>query len=284
MAAQIKQREETILAQYLREMATTPLLTAEQEQELARQYQEGRSEVARQALMKANLRLVVSVAKRYAPSHDQDLLMDLIQEGNIGLMKAVERFMPGRETRFSTYGVYWIKQAILRALKSRRIVRLPENVVDRVLEIQRVKQKLYQWLGREPLAEEIGKEMNLPVREIRRLEEVSGDVVSLDQVVRGDVESDMTLLKDVLEDKEAPQPEREAKDNMMQDIVGRAVEALPERERKILEMRFGLSDNEPKTLEEIGDRFGISRERVRQLQNSALYRLRRRQAIQRAYR
>jgi RNA polymerase primary sigma factor len=283
MRNNIKKREGTILSHYLREMGETPLLTAEEEQVLAYQYQVHGSEEARQRLMKANLRLVVSIAKKYAPGNDQDLLMDLIQEGNVGLMKAVDRFLPGRDTRFSTYGVYWIKQAILRALKSRRVVRLPENVVDRVLEMQKTRQKLYQWLGREPSVEEMAHEMDLSKNEIHRLEEVSSDVVSLDQTVRGSEESEETQLKDLLEDFESPHPDQEARAKIVKEVIMKAVNTLPDRERNILEMRFGLKDNNPQTLEDIGEHFGISRERVRQLQNSALHRLRRRQIVQRAY-
>lgn len=282
-ATKVKAREGTILSRYLREMGETSLLTADQEQELAGRYQEFGDAEARHLLMTANLRLVVSIAKKYAPSNDPDLLMDLIQEGNVGLMKAVDRFMPGRDTRFSTYGVYWIKQAILRALKSRRVVRLPENVVDRVLEMQRVRQRLYQWLGREPAVEEVAEEMNLPEQEIRRLEEVSGEVVSLDQIVRGGDDSEETQLKELLEDIDAPQPDKEARTEMVREVIAKAVGTLPSRERRIIEMRFGLVDNTPQTLEDIGEHFGISRERVRQLQNSALRRLQSRQTVQRVY-
>lgn len=273
----------SILSQYLREIGQTPLLTAEEEQILAAQIQKHHNETARQRMMRANLRLVVNIAKKYAPANDPEMLMDLIQEGNLGLMRAVDRFKPERHTRFSTYGVYWIKQAILRALKSRRMVRLPENVVDRVLEMQRTRQRLYQFLGRPPAAEELAHEMNLPLAEIHRLEAAATEIVSLDRTVRGGEDSEETQLQDLLEDVEAPQPDQVARTEIVRAAVRRAVETLPPRERKILEMRFGLSNEAPRTLEDIGREFGISRERVRQLQNSALNRLRRRQAVRQAH-
>lgn len=276
-----KQFRGTILSHYLKEVGETSLLTPAEEQDLARLIQDKGDEDARQRMMRANLRLVVSIAKKYAPSNDPDMLMDLIQEGNIGLMRAVDRFKPDRDTRFSTYGVYWIKQAILRYLKGRRMVRLPENVVDKVMEMQRTRQRLYQLLGREPVNGEVAQEMELPVTEVHRLEEVSSEIVSLDRMVRGGDDAEETQLKDLLEDMDSPQPDQVARAEIVRNVVRKAVETLPARERKVLELRFGLIDNKPMTLEDIGEEFGISRERVRQLQNTALHRLRRRQVVQR---
>lgn len=267
------------LSRYLQEIGQTPLLTPEEEQSLAHRIQGFGDEAARQQMMRANLRLVVAIAKKYAPSNDPEMLLDLIQEGNLGLMRAVDRFKPERNTRFSTYGVYWIKQAILRALKARRMVRLPENVVDRVLEMQRTKQSLYQILGRAPTSTELAKEMNLTLEHIHRLDEAATEVVSLDRAVRGGDSNEETRLAELLEDIEAPQPENMARTELIKGEIHRAVASLPAREKKILELRFGLSDNQPHTLEDIGHRFGISRERVRQLQNTALTRLRSRQNI-----
>lgn len=278
-----KKKEGTILSQYLREVGGTPLLSGEEEQRLARRIQKYNDKVASQQMMRANLRLVVSIAKKYAPSNDPDMLMDLIQEGNMGLMRAVGRFQPDRHTRFSTYGVYWIKQAILRAIKSRRVVRLPENVVDRVSEMQRVRQRLYQVLGREPVPSEIAEEMHLKVAQVHRLEEAATEVISLDRTVRGSDEDEETRLQELLEDLEAPQPDQVARTSIVRNAIRHAVETLPTRERKVLELRFGLVDDKPETLEDIGQEFGISRERVRQLQNSALSRLRHRQSVRRMY-
>lgn len=272
-------RNQSILSHYLREIGETALLTPEEEQTLAERIQSQNDEKARQRMLHANLRLVVNIAKKYAPSNDPEMLMDLIQEGNLGLMRAVDRFQPGRNTRFSTYGVYWIKQAILRALKSRRLVRLPENVVDRVMEMQRTRQRLYQMLGRMPSSLEIGHEMGAATEEMKRLEVAATEVVSLDRAVRGVDENESTQLGELLEDLEAPQPEDQTRVELLRGLVIDAVQTLPLRERKILAMRYGLENEEPHTLEDIGVEFGISRERVRQLQNSALTRLRSRQRV-----
>lgn len=272
------------LRQYLEEIGQTPLLTGEEEARLATRIQEMNDEDARQLLMKANLRLVVSIAKQYAAPQDQDMLLDFIQEGNIGLMRAVDRFRPEFKTRFSTYGVYWIRQAILRALKARRIVRLPENVVDQVMLMKRMRQSLYQVFGRWPTAEELAEEMGVPEKTINMLEAAAAEVVSLDQPVRGKEGEEETQLKDMIEDTEAMSPNQITQRGMVQNEISSAVSSLPPRERKILELRFGLGNKiRPYTLEEIGMEFGISRERVRQLQNVALSRLRQRKTMQQFY-
>lgn len=272
------------LRQYLEEIGQTPLLTGEEEARLAIRIQEMNDEDARQLLMKANLRLVVSIAKQYAASQDQDMLLDFIQEGNIGLMRAVDRFRPEFKTRFSTYGVYWIRQAILRALKARRIVRLPENVVDLVMQMKRVRQALYQIFGRWPTADELAEEMDVPVKTINMLEAAGAEVVSLDQSVRGKEGEEETQLKDMIEDTDTMSPNQETQREMVRSEISSAVASLPPRERKILELRFGLGNKiRPYTLEEIGLEFGISRERVRQLQNVALSRLRQRKTMQNFY-
>jgi len=271
------------LSHYLREIGEIPLLNGEKEQELARLIQDFNDEEARQHLLRANLRLVVNMAKRYAPDRDQETLLDLIQEGNIGLLRAVNRFKPDRKTRFSTYAVYWIRQAILRSLKARRIVRLPENVGDQVLRMQRVRQTLYQLLGRTPTSEEIAEEMKVPLEEVSRLEEYATEVISLDQTIRGQQDDDQAELQEILEDEEAPRPSQVAYTEVLRGVVHDAIETLPSRERKIIQMRFGLGESDPHTLEDIGNIFGISRERVRQLQNGALRRLRHRQSVVRAY-
>lgn len=270
------------LSSYLKEISQTPLLTADEEQQLAKKIQNKKDDQAREQMMKANLRLVVNVAKRYVPSNDPDALMDLIQEGNVGLMRAVDRFEPGRGTRFSTYGVYWIKQAILRSLKQRRLMRLPENVVDQVQAMKRKTQQLYQLLGRMPEPAEIANEMEISLARLRQLEEAAGDVISLDSNIKSKAEGEETPLKDLLEDIAVEQPEETVKNELIRDAVFASVRSLPVRERQIVEMRFGLKNNKPQTLEKIGEEFGISRERVRQLQNTALGRLKERQQIKRA--
>ena len=273
--------ERSTLRQYLKEIGDTPLLTAEEEAGLAKRIQEEGDEAARQQMMRANLRLVVNIAKQYVTGHDPEALLDLIQEGNIGLMRAVDRFRPEFKTRFSTYGVYWIRQAILRALKSRRLVRLPENVVDQVLVMQRTRQQLYQELGRWPMSEELAEEMGVSLSVLRRLEEASSDVVSLEAPVRGREGEEETQLRELLEDTEALSPKQVTQQELVHKEVREAVDTLPPREKKIVELRFGLAGERPYTLEEIGREFGISRERVRQLQNVALARLRQRRNVQR---
>lgn len=276
----VRIQNHSTLRQYLEEIGRTPLLTAAEEASLAERIQKYQDQEARQLMMRANLRLVVSIAKQYGASHDPDLLLDLIQEGNIGLMRAVDRFKPEFKTRFSTYGVYWIRQAILRSLKSRRLVRLPENIVDQVMAMRRTRQRLYQILGRWPTPEELAKEMNLPIMQIRLLEEAGSEVASLDQAVRSKEGEEETHLKDLVEDTEALSPSQSTQREIIRSEILAAVDSLPPREKQILQLRFGLNDDHPYTLEEIGQQFGISRERVRQLQNDAFSRLRKRQAIQ----
>ena len=199
-------------------------------------------------------------------------------------MRAVDRFKPEFKTRFSTYGVYWIRQAILRALKARRIVRLPENVVDQVMQMKRMRQSLYQILGRWPTTDELAEEMGLPIKTINMLEVAGAEVVSLDQPVRGKEGEEETQLKEMIEDTETMSPNQVTQREMVRDEISSAVASLPPRERKILELRFGLGNKKrPFTLEEIGAEFGISRERVRQLQNVALSRLRQRKTMQQFY-
>ncbi|HLC49575.1 MAG TPA: RNA polymerase sigma factor RpoD/SigA [Candidatus Andersenbacteria bacterium] len=279
MTTQLKTRASsdriTSLSRYLQEIGKTPLLTAQEEQDLARRIQKGDA-IARSHMLHANLRLVVNIAKKYVPGNDTDLLMDLIQEGNIGLMRAVDRFRGEFKTRFSTYGVYWIRQAVLRALKARRLVRLPENVFDRVLAMQRTKAKLSQILGRVPTLAETASEMHVVESEISDLEIFSTDIMSLEYIVSGADKEESTRLQDLLQDRESPSPIEVAQISLQKKEIQDAVAALPSRERYILDARFGLDGGAPQTLEEIGEGANISRERVRQLQNVALERLRHR--------
>lgn len=274
----IPMKSETSLTHYLQEIGKTPLLTAAEEQELGTQIQQGHS-FARQRMLLSNLRLVVNVAKQYVPGNEQELLMDLIQEGNIGLMRAVDRFKSEFKTRFSTYGVYWIRQAVLRALKARRLIRLPENVFDRVLAMQRTKSKLLQLLGRTPTIKETAAEIGVSSQEVAQFDAFSSDIISLERTVNVGNDDDQARLQDVIEDNESPSPIQVAYDAMSRKEVRKAVYGLPVREREIIDARFGLSGNAPQTLEEIGESFHISRERVRQLQNVALERLRHRRRM-----
>lgn len=264
------------LSLYLREIGATPLLTPEGERELARRVRRG-DEAARKQMMEANLRLVVHVAKRYARRGDSEELLDLIQEGNLGLFRAVERFDPQRGTRFSTYATYWIRQAIQRALAKQRVIRIPEHVLEDITRLRKVRHRLYQELGRQPTSAELASEMELTVSEVEKLEEVSQDTVSLDLPVRGEDGEESTELKSLLQDLEAPQPEFIANQRLLRHQVRDVVAELPPRDRKIVQLRFGLQNGIPKTLAEVADEFGISRERVRQIQERALARIRKRE-------
>ena len=261
------------LTTYLREIAETKLLTPEEEKELGRGVQRG-DERARQRLMEANLRLVVHVAKRYARPYQPDELLDLIQEGNFGLFRAVERFDPRVGTRFSTYATYWIRQAIQRALAKQRIIRIPEHVLEDISRMRKARHRLYQELGRQPSSAELAAELDMTERELERLEEASQETVSLDTPVHGGDEGEATELKNLLQDLDTPQPEFIANQHFLRHQVRGIVSELPPRDQRIVSLRFGLQDGIPRTLAEVAKEFGISRERVRQIQERALGKMR----------
>lgn len=266
----------TALSLYLREIGQGKLLTPSEERALAERVQRG-DEEARQRLVAANLRLVVYLAKRSVPRGDPDLLLDLIQEGNLGLFRAVERFDPKRGTRFSTYAAYWIRQAVQRALARSRIIRLPEHVLEQISRMRRTRHRLYQELGRQPTAEEFAAELAISRTELERLEELSLETVSLEKPIRGEDEEEATELGTLLRDLDAPQPEFIANQRILRNQVRMVIRLLPPRDRKILRLRFGLENGVPRTLAQVADTFGISRERVRQLQERALRRIRERE-------
>lgn len=267
-----QENKQETLRLYLREIGKKPLLTAEDEKKLARRIQKG-DEQARREFLEANLRLVVYVAKRYAPGNNPDALLDLIQEGNLGLFRAVERYNPKFKTRFSTYAVYWIKQAIQRSMARDRTIRLPENIVEDVKRMRRVRHRLYQKLGRQPTEEELARSMRVPVATVLRLENVSQAIVSIDQPVGND-EEEGTELGDLIVDLEQPQPEFIVNQNLLRGQIRSIIKTLPVRHQELVKLRFGLDGHTPMTLSEIGQKFGISRERVRQLQEEALEKLR----------
>lgn len=268
------EKAHSALSLYLREIGKRKLLSRSDEQQLAKRIRRG-DEAARQHFIEANLRLVVHVAKRYATSNDPEELLDLIQEGNLGLFRAVERFNPARKTRFSTYAMYWIRQAIQRSLSRQRTIRLPENVLNEIMNMRRVRHRLYQDMGRQPVIEEIAAELGVPTKKVRHLEEVSQTIVSLDQPIKGKDADDEMQLGDLLTDLETPQPEFIVGQHMLRGQVRQVLQELPAREQMILKLRFGLDDTAtPLTLAQIGKRFGISRERVRQIQETALQRIR----------
>ena len=262
-------REQSNMDIYLREIGRVELLSPDEEAELARRIREGDAE-ARDRMIRANLRLVVAIAKEYAQIGLP--LLDLISEGNIGLMTAAERFDPSKGAKFSTYAAWWIKQRIRRALRDQgKTIRLPSHLADKLLRMRRARADLYGELQREPTAEEVSVRIGEPERTVRKWMELSRDTVSLDQPA-GDGEGKDTVADHVAdtraEDAGALMDNRQLLEEMEAHL-----KELPARERTILEHRYGLGGREPESLEEVGARLGITRERVRQLQAAALERL-----------
>lgn len=258
---------------YLREIGQYPLLRAEEEAELAKRIEKG-DEAARQKLMLSNLRLVVSIAKRYIGRSPNLTLLDLIQEGNIGLSRAVEKFDYKRGYKFSTYATWWIRQAITRALADQaRTIRIPVHMIETINKYQQVVRRLVQDLGREPLPEETAAEMGVDVDKIRHIMKISQDTVSLEAPVGGD-DDEGSLLADFIADEETATPETIAGRRILRDHLQEIISELSPREQKILEMRFGLKDGVTHTLEEVGKVFGVTRERIRQIEAKALEKIR----------
>ena len=251
---------------YLREIGKIPLLTAEEEVALAKRKERGEKE-AEQMLIEANLRLVVSIAKKFTGKSLS--LLDLIQEGNIGLFRAVKKFEYRKGFKFSTYATWWIRQAITRALADQsRTIRIPVHMVETINKFQQIERELIQELGREPLPEEIAAEMGQDLDKVRHIIKISQDTVSLETSV-GDDDEDSTL-EDFIEDVKNVTPDRSAALQLLKDYVNEIVKDLNPREQKILEMRFGLVDGVSHTLEEVGKEFDVTRERIRQIEAKAL--------------
>ncbi len=256
---------------YLREIGKTPLLKSQEEKDLAKRILKG-DEAARQQLIKANLRLVVSIAKRYV-NRSPLSISDLIQEGNIGLFKAVEKFDYTRGFKFSTYATWWIRQAITRALADQsRTIRIPVHMVETISKFTQAKRKLAQQLGREPMVEEIALEMDLPVDKVRNIQKISQEVVSLESPIGDD--DDKSTLADFIQDEKSLTPTQLTSQELLKDQIRDIIQDLTERERKILEMRFGLDDGVTHTLEEVGKVFNVTRERIRQIEAKALEKIR----------
>ena len=259
---------------YVREVGQSRLITPQEERELARRIKKGDAE-AREEMIKANLRLVVKIARDYEGLGVP--LLDLISEGNIGLMKAVERFDPDKGAKFSTYGSFWIKQAIRRALDNQaKTIRLPSHVVERLGILQRAARKLTEELGREPSDEELAAETGLSERKVKQYRQASASPTSLDAPV-GDP-SDSNQIADIVADEKATLPSDELSASMDLDLMNELLGSLNEREVSILRRRYGLDGEQEKTLEQIGDDYGLTRERIRQIENAALKKLRKRMA------
>ena len=256
---------------YLKEIGKVPLLSGDEEVELAKRKERGDKE-AEKMIIEANLRLVVSIAKKFAGAKGMSLL-DLIQEGNIGLFRAVEKFEYRKGFKFSTYATWWIRQAITRALADQsRTIRIPVHMVETINKFQQVQRNLIQELGREPLADEIAAEMGEELEKVRYIMKISQDTISLETTV-GDDDEDSTL-EDFIEDVKNVTPDRAAALQLLKDYVKNIVSQLSPREQKILEMRFGLIDGVAHTLEEVGQEFEVTRERIRQIESKALEKIR----------
>ena len=254
---------------YLKEIGKVPLLSAEEEIELAKRMEEG-DEQAKQKLAEANLRLVVSIAKRYVGRGM--LFLDLIQEGNLGLIKAVEKFDYRKGYKFSTYATWWIRQAITRAIADQaRTIRVPVHMVETINKLARIQRQLTLELNREPTEEELAKKMNMSIDKIRDIYKISQEPVSLETPIG---EEDDSHLGDFIKDERNVSPEEYATNELLKDEISNVLLTLTEREEKVIRLRFGLEDGKSRTLEEVGQMFGVTRERIRQIEAKALRKLR----------
>jgi len=266
-----------LVQMYFREIGRVPLLKSEEEVKLAKASEKG-DLMAKQKLTEANLRLVVSIAKKYVGRSHNLSLLDLIQEGNIGLFRAVEKFDYRKGFKFSTYATWWIRQAITRALADQsRTIRIPVHMVETINKYTQITRRLVQELGREPLPEEIASEMDLDVDKIRHIQKISQETVSLETSV-GDSDDD-SVLGDFIEDTETVMPHQVASRKLLKNHVSEVLQELTPREQKILKIRFGLEDGVTHTLEEVGKEFGVTRERIRQIEAKALEKIRQHKTI-----
>ena len=254
---------------YLKEIGKVPLLSAEEEMDLAIKMEAG-DEAAKKRLSEANLRLVVSIAKRYVGRGMQ--FLDLIQEGNLGLIKAVEKFDYRKGYKFSTYATWWIRQAITRAIADQaRTIRIPVHMVETINKLIRVQRQLLQEYGREPLPEEIAKEMHMSLERVREIQKIAQEPVSLETPIG---EEEDSHLGDFIQDDHIPVPAEQAAFTLLREQISEVLDTLTERERNVLRLRFGLDDGRGRTLEEVGREFNVTRERIRQIEAKALRKLR----------
>ena len=254
---------------YLKDIGKVPLLTAEQEVELAKRILNG-DEEAKSKLCEANLRLVISIAKRYTGKNMQ--FLDLIQEGNIGLLKAVDKFDYTKGFRFSTYATWWIRQSITRAMADQaRTIRIPVHMVETINKLGRVSKKLLQELGREPTLEELAKELDMPQERVAEIQKIALDPISLESPIG---EEEDSKIQDFIEDETSISPVESATRSMLKGQLLAVIDTLTPREQKVIRLRYGLDDGFPKTLEQVGQEFNVTRERIRQIEAKALRKLR----------
>lgn len=255
---------------YLKDIGKVPLLTPEEEVELAKRSIEG-DEYARAKLSESNLRLVVSIAKRYSGRTNMQFL-DLIQEGNIGLIKAVEKFDPSKGFRFSTYATWWIRQSITRAMADQaRTIRIPVHMVETIHKLTRVKRQLLQELGRDPTSAEIAEAMEITEEKVAEIQKIAQDPISLENPVG---EEEDSKIADFIEDETIKSPAEVAAQNLLREQLLAVIDTLTPREQKVIRLRYGLDDSHPRTLEEVGKEFNVTRERIRQIEAKALRKLR----------